>query len=129
MPQFKGGCATHEPAAHAIGALLHAHRTDGRQYARVAFGNQRGQHFVGQQRPLAVFHCARAGKEVRFTRKGGQQPLRESVDGIDPQAAARAIENTGEKRARAGAGFGRDRRADMGEFAAQIAVLQPHPAG
>jgi hypothetical protein len=106
---------------------------DGGQHLRIAErlalggGEQIGQHLPGQQRAVAVLHRPGAGRQLRLVRERAEQPLREGVDRIDPQPAARAIEHSGEKGARAGAGIGIGGRADRRQPLGELRIGQPHP--
>ena len=120
-------------AFHRIGPQPHRQFGQGIERGDIVLafgGNQQvGQHFAQQQIAVAVFHRPGAGDQIGLMRESGEQPLGESVDRIDPQAAARAIEHFGKQRARPCLAFGADVRADRLQVRRQGLGPGADPAG
>ena len=102
--------AAQQEAFDFVGTRAHREQFQRGQRCRIvaAFGlNQEvSQDFAQQQIAVAVFHRFGARSQPGLMRKSGEQPLREGVDGVDPEAPARAIEDARKQAAGALSGFG-----------------------
>ena len=88
-----------------------------------------GEHLMRQQLAVAVLHRVRARHQARFFGEGGEQPLREGMDRIDPQAAARRVQHLREQGPGMRLRIGIDRRADSLQIGSEVNGIHPHPAG
>ena len=126
-------CAAHQPFLQRVGAL--AARIIGYRVQQcqiiAAFGllQHFGQHLPHQLLTLAVLHRAGTRHQACLLREVGEQPLRESVNRIDPKPATGTIKHAGKQ----GAGFRLRCWAyvcsQMAQLFGQLWPIQPDPAG
>ena len=132
LPHLLGLGAAHQPRVECAGVFRSREEFDRIQQRAVprllGIDQDVGEHFAREQFAGAVLHRLRAGRQVGFLGKVGEQPLRKRVDRVDPQPAARAIEHPGEQGTGALASFDRGIRTERLEFAEELGVFQPHPA-
>ena len=84
---------------------------------------------MGKHLAVAVLHRICARHQACLFREGGEQPLRECVDRIDSQSAARSVEHLCEQGSRMGLGVSIEGRADCLQVDSQIGGFHPDPAG
>ena len=97
--------------------------------ATLGIDQQIAQHLAEQQRAVAVFHGPNPGHQSGLMRESCEQPLRKSVDRINPEAAARTIEHLSEQRAGTVLHLRREIRTDCLQILRQDFRFGPHPAG
>ncbi len=123
----------HQPSVQARRVLADDESSDAVQHTHIVgalrFLDQICQHLARQQFATPIVHDPGAGSKARFFREVADQELREGVDGVDPQTAARAIEHAGEERPRTRDGCFFDVRAKVTELLGQLHLPQPHPSG
>ena len=132
LPQLLRPGGAHQPLVQGAGILAESEPgqavEDRNILAPLGFLDHVGQHRARQQFGAAIIEHPRPRREAGFLGEIADQILREGVDGIDPEAAAGAVEHAREQAARAFLRGRTDIRAEIAQLLRQHRRGQPHPA-
>ena len=120
--------ASHQPSAHRVRPFALAQFRNRGGEARIAPVQHVRQHPPTQQVSLPILDRTRSRYHPGFDGKRRQQILGESVDRIDPQAAAGRIEHTREQGPRPSANVGRRLRPEPRQLLAKFRVVHANPS-